>query len=272
MSLVAAWEDGVSVAVPPHLSDRVFRAHHCRDVPCTAVWNATQYGRGAPPQPVMHLGMTAGPPAPPVAIVTPLDVAPTTPLSPPPLPAPPRSPPLDPTPWPAPPSPHSMLSDVRGQKTAPAAADRRCDRAGTINRLPPEQPPPLPEEWYGELKPLHFEGHGDCLGLSNLDLTLATDLARLPPVPDPSVDAAANRIRAQLFALARQVGRQSEYVGISAFLLMALLKMRRPKMWVGSDLQDLLSIYAGELGNACQIPCSHDGVCVAIEQDAGMPR
>ena len=40
---------------------------------------------------------------------------------------------------------------------------------------------------------------------------------------------AAERVRARLIYLAHEIGKRNNYVGFSAFLLMALLKQRRPK-------------------------------------------
>ena len=47
----------------------------------------------------------------------------------------------------------------------------------------------------------------------------------------PDADRAAANVRAKLHALAMQIAKPHEYVGISFFLLMALYKQRRALMW-----------------------------------------
>ena len=51
---------------------------------------------------------------------------------------------------------------------------------------------------------------------------------------DTGADASA-RVIAKLISLALQIGRPQEYVGFSAFLLMALLKRRRPLFGSAKD-------------------------------------
>ena len=80
----------------------------------------------------------------------------------------------------------------------------------------------------------------------------------------PTVDLAAERVRAQLFALAHQIGKPNNYVGFSAFLLMALLKQRRPCFWIGCNLDDIVDIYINNFASNCQYPCAVEGVCVAL--------
>ena len=70
---------------------------------------------------------------------------------------------------------------------------------------------------------------------------------------DTGADASAHVIE-QLIALARQIGRPREYVGFSAFLLMALLKRRRPNFWIGERLDDIVDIFIPNFARHCTIP------------------
>jgi hypothetical protein len=56
--------------------------------------------------------------------------------------------------------------------------------------------------------------------------------------------AAQHKIRSTLLALARQIRHPRAYVGYSAFLLMGLLKQCQPCVWEGSQVINLLKVFA----------------------------
>ena len=55
-------------------------------------------------------------------------------------------------------------------------------------------------------------------------------------------ELAAFRVRSKLLHLAREIGetRRRNYIGFSAFIIMALSRRCRPKMWIGENLIDLV--------------------------------
>ena len=78
--------------------------------------------------------------------------------------------------------------------------------------------------------------------------------------PEARVARAAHNMRASLFALARQIGDTGEYIGFSAFLLMALSRGVRPKMWIGERCDDIVHLYAPQFAPNCIFPCAYEGV------------
>ena len=103
----------------------------------------------------------------------------------------------------------------------------------------------------------------DADGLGTLSLITAADVLQ-PGVCGRTVDLAAERVRAQLVALAHQISKPRNYVGFSAFLLMALLKQRRPRFWIGENCDDIVDIYIPNFAANCTEPCAVEGVCVAL--------
>ena len=93
----------------------------------------------------------------------------------------------------------------------------------------PSLPHALDTDAIGELELMHSM---DVLALQDDDSSVAP------------VERARIRVNATLLALARQIGRNREYVGFSAFLLMALSRNRRPMMWIGGNKDDIVNTYA----------------------------
>ena len=111
----------------------------------------------------------------------------------------------------------------------------------------------------------------DADGIGTLSLMAAADVLQ-HSVCGHTVGLASERVRAQLIALAHQISKPGNYVGFSAFLLMALLKQRRPYFWIGSNLDDIVDIYIPNFAANCIYPCAVEGICVAVVQDErGVP-
>ena len=84
-----------------------------------------------------------------------------------------------------------------------------------------------------------------------------------PPAASSAV-AAWNAVTRSLLSLAREIRKPRQYVGYSAFVLMALLMGARPCAWEGSALNDLISTYAPWADN-CTVPCQVQVVCCALQ-------
>ena len=106
----------------------------------------------------------------------------------------------------------------------------------------------------------------DADGLGTLSLMTAADVLQ-PCVRGRTVDLAAERVRAHLVALAHQISRPQNYVGFSAFLLMALLKQRRPRFWIGENCDDIVDIYIPNFAAKCTHPCAVEGICVGLVEN-----
>ena len=103
-------------------------------------------------------------------------------------------------------------------------------------------------------------------GLGTLSLMTAADVLQ-HDVCDRTVDLAAARVRAKLIALAHQIQKPRNYVGFSAFLLVALLKQKRPHFWIGGNCDDIVDIYISNFADTCIFPCAVEGVCVAVVEN-----
>ena len=89
----------------------------------------------------------------------------------------------------------------------------------------------------------------DADGLGTLSLMTAADVLQHRSSSN-TADLASERVRAQLVALAHQ-NKPRNYVGVSAFLLMALLKQRRPRFWIGENCDDIVDIYIPNSAAKC---------------------
>ena len=76
--------------------------------------------------------------------------------------------------------------------------------------------------------------------------------------------AAAGLLNA-LTAFARRLRQPRTTVGYSAFLLFALCKRRRPLIWEGETVVDLIQVYAPWVAHFGLRPCACDGVACAME-------
>ena len=106
----------------------------------------------------------------------------------------------------------------------------------------------------------------DADGLGTLSLMTAADVLQHRSIGH-TVDLAAERVRAQLVALAHQISKPRNYVGFSAFLLMALLKQRRPRFWIGENCDDIVDIYIPNFAAKCTHACAVEGICVALVEN-----
>ena len=103
--------------------------------------------------------------------------------------------------------------------------------------------------------------------------------SRPMPGPPPSgcadaPPAAADRVLARLLHLVRDIRREREWVGYSAFLCMALSRGRRPFMWEGDTRVDLVGQFAPWAADRCRTECAVDGVCCRLQpaETAGVAR
>ena len=113
---------------------------------------------------------------------------------------------------------------------------------------------PPPDDWYGELDvmpgPDPDATTPEADGLGTLSLMTAADVLQ-HRTSGRTVDIVAERVRAKLIALAHQISKPRNYVGFSAFLLMALLKQRRPRFWIGENCDDIVDIYIPNSAAKC---------------------
>jgi len=162
---------------------------------------------------------------------------------------------------------------------AEAAADAATPSASAPEPPPDIQPSPLPEATV------------DC-GAPTLAIleqvaapappAVATLLGLNPPAPslpyivDPCHDtiapvvtdtpaAAACRVLRTLLALARAIREPNVWIGYSSFILLGLLKETRPFVWEGSNLIDLVDVFAPWATTHCTKQCAVEAVCCALK-------
>ena len=233
----------------PGLSCRI---HLCKFNPCSANYSLGRYNLvRCPVLPVdMHLQQV---PTPDVLPAVAVDVL--HPLPPPDEPPPDLvevvAPPLPPLPPPAEPPP-----DLVELPAAPAA------EPSLPVRPPSPEPPPSAELLSIGLPDVHLD---DLLELPDvpvlgvlagvkpaaptLPLELIDDVEVIAPAVAVravvgTIEAARHKIRARMLALAREIRKQREPVGYSAFVLFALLKNSAVCMWEGGVHVDLLDTFA----------------------------
>ena len=81
----------------------------------------------------------------------------------------------------------------------------------------------------------------------------------------PLLAATAARVDSTVMALARSIRRIDGYVGYSAFVLFALHYGRRPMMWEGESLVDVVEAFAPWAAGDCATACKCEGVaCVLV--------
>ena len=91
----------------------------------------------------------------------------------------------------------------------------------------------------------------------------------VPAVASTAVEA-QHKIQATLLTLAREMRRPKAYVGYSAFILMGLLKKKRPHVWEGANYVDLIDVFAPWANEFCTVPVNVSGIsCTPIARAGG---
>ena len=73
---------------------------------------------------------------------------------------------------------------------------------------------------------------------------------------------AHDRCRRKCLELAREIAGEGKYVGLAAFVLLGLVKKKRPRMWIGENREDLLGMFAAEAAQDIEAKAACDGICV----------
>jgi len=96
------------------------------------------------------------------------------------------------------------------------------------------------------------------------------DVVMTSATPAASAVKAHEKIHTLLLALARSIRRPRSYVGYSAFILMGLLKKRRPCAWEGPQFIDLIEVFAPWACDHCNQDCAAHAIpCAIISQPDG---
>ena len=106
---------------------------------------------------------------------------------------------------------------------------------------------------------------------SPIDMDVSDDdVVMTSATPAASAVKAQEKIYALLLALARSIRKPKSYVGYSAFILMGLLKKRRPCAWEGPQFIDLIQVFAPWACDRCSQDCAAHAIpCAVISQPDG---
>ena len=200
------WATILQSTNPSNPAKNICRIHVCANDPCTAVWEPTKYGDGKPAPYHVRLKQLT------FAAVAESLVAQTSSSS---------AAPPDVVQIPVPEEGPKSSSEVMPQVGAPPAPTS-CALKGLLPAAP-TSPIHLPEE-------------------TEEDKTEEYKTA-VAGGADEGTDAFC-RVRSRLLSLARDIRRPGQYVGYSAFVLMALVMKCRPIVWEGSSSIDLLETFA----------------------------